>query len=118
MRIRRAAWPLLISAIVVGILALAAFPARTYVAQRRGLVAADRRVAVLREQNASMSKRVARLDTDAEIERLARRQYSLVRPGEEAYAILPPPEAPPARPEARPAPKGRPGFWSRLWRAL
>jgi cell division protein FtsB len=34
------------------------------------------------------------LHTDAAIERLAREQYNLVKPGEEAYAILP----------ARPAP--------------
>lgn len=31
------------------------------------------------------------MHTDAEIERLAREQYNLVRPGEEAYAILPGP---------------------------
>ena len=31
------------------------------------------------------------LKTDEEVERLAREQYNLVRPGEESYAILPPP---------------------------
>jgi hypothetical protein len=46
---------------------------------------------VLGEQNEDLQQRAKRLQTDAEIERLAREQYNLVKPGEEAYAVLPPP---------------------------
>ena len=114
---KRAAWPLMVSLIVVGILFLAVFPTRTYVSQKRQLVETAERVEVLRRENARLEQRVGKLNTDEEIERLAREQYSLVRPGEEAYAILPAPKAaaaPEAGPEAAPA-KDDAGFWSRLW---
>lgn len=92
MKLRRAAWPLVVSLVIVGILGLAVFPTRTYLAQRRGLAAAEDRVKVLSAQNDELSTAVQKLNTDSEIERLAREQYSLVRPGEEAYAILPTPK--------------------------
>ena len=112
---KRAAWPLMVSLIVVGILFLAVFPTRTYVGQRRDLVETAERVDVLRRENDRLAQRVGRLNTDEEIERLAREQYSLVRPGEEAYAILPAPK-PAADADAEPAPEeDSPGFWSRVW---
>ena len=101
MKLRKAAWPLAVSLVMVGILALSVFPTRTYLAQRRGLTATQARVRVLSTQNDELAARVRKLNTDAEIERLAREQYSLVRPGEEAYAILPAPKA--AAPQTQPA---------------
>ena len=113
---RRAAWPFVVSVIVVGVLFLAVFPTRTYVAQRGKLAATDKRVEVLSEQNERLAARVRKLNTDEEIERLAREQYSLVRPGEEAYAILPAPSAK-AAPEAEveSEKKDDDGFWGDLW---
>jgi cell division protein FtsB len=81
--VRRAAWPFVVSVIVVGVLFLAVFPTRTYVQQRTKLAATEKRVEVLSEQNERLAARVRKLNTDEEIERLAREQYSLVRPGEE-----------------------------------
>ena len=110
---RRQAWAVVVSVVAVGVLFVAVFPTRTWLAQRQDLEATERRLAVLTAQNHELAGRVARLNTDAEIERLAREQYNLVRPGEEAYAILP---APPA-PRPRPAPAGAenaPGFWAGL----
>ena len=46
---------------------------------------------MLRAQNDAYEERIERLQTDEEIERLAREQYNLVFPGEEAYAVLPAP---------------------------
>ena len=46
---------------------------------------------MLRAQNAAYEERIERLQTVEEIERLAREQYNLVFPGEEAYAVLPAP---------------------------
>jgi cell division protein FtsB len=102
---RRAAWTLVASVILVGIMFLFVFPTRTYVAQRRGLESARQRVQVLSGENRELASRVHKLNTDAEIERIAREQYNLVRPGEEAYAILPAPEAAPVGPPAPPAKK-------------
>ena len=112
---RRAAWLLVVSVVLVGILFLAVFPTRTYLGQRRDIAATERRLRVLSDQNDELAARVQRLNTDAEIERLAREQYNLVRPGEEAYAILPAPAPPAAAAGPDPRPRPRPGFWDRLW---
>ena len=110
---RRASWFLAtVFVVVVGVVLLAVFPARTYFAQRRSIEDAEQRLAILGAENKKLSKRVEQLHTDAEIERIAREQYNLVRPGEEAFAVLPPPEP-------KPAPKPRPPKKSRtLWDTL
>ena len=106
MRLRRLAVVLATAALVV-FLAVAVFPTRTYLDQRDQISAEQAKVHVLGQENAKLAARVQELHTDAEIERLARQQYNLVRPGEEAYAILPGPNDPqppaPAPPEP-PAP--------------
>jgi cell division protein FtsB len=96
---RRAVWPFLLSVAVVGVLFLFVFPARTYLAQRHDLAAAESRVRVLGTQNKVLSDEAAKLQDDTEIERLARSQFGLVKPGEVAYAILPPPPPPAASPQ-------------------
>ena len=94
MRIRRALWPLLVSVVLVGVMFAAVFPTRTYLAQRTSISRAEKQLDVLDEQNRALERRADALRSDAEIERLAREQYNLVKPGEEAYAVLPPPAAP------------------------
>jgi cell division protein FtsB len=74
----------------VTFLLVGVMPTRTYLQQRSQLAAAQERVDVLAEQNEVLDERIDQLQTDEEIERLAREQYNLVKPGEEAYAILPP----------------------------
>jgi len=137
---RRAFWPLMGSVALGGTLFLFVFPARTYLDQHRRLAATQQRMRVLAQRNSELTARVQQLNTDAEIERLARERYSLVKPGEEAYAILPAPAPPPpagkpkpahppaagkagaapskAAPAAKPVHKASPGFLSRLtfWR--
>ena len=112
----RRVWWFLATLVVVlaGITLLAVFPARTYFAQRHDLAAASERVQVLTRENTELSDRVKRLHTDEEIERLAREQYDLVKPGEEAFAILPPPAS--DTPKAKPAPvaEAEPGFWAKV----
>ncbi len=107
------AWLVVGGVLVVGLLLVAVFPTRTYLSQRQALAATDRRLEVLTSQNRELAERVRLLNTDDEIERLAREQYSLVRPGEEAFVILPAPA--PASPRARAAAHDPPGFWSRVW---
>ena len=78
-------------AVLCGLLAFAVFPTSTFLDQRADTHEAEERLDVLREQNAAYEARIERLQTVEEIERLAREQYSLVFPGEEAYAVLPAP---------------------------
>jgi cell division protein FtsB len=79
---------------LAALLAVGVFPTRTWLDQRSATTEAQSRLSVLREQNDNLAERIDRLESDAEIERLAREQYNLVMPGEEAYAVLPPPLPP------------------------
>jgi cell division protein FtsB len=88
--------------LVVGSIALAAvlflfvLPTRTYLAQRQSLAAAETRLKVFNDQNASLTAQAKQLQTNADIERIAREQYGLVMPGEKAFVIVPPAHAAPA----------------------
>ena len=76
------------------VLGVGVFPTRAFVDQRRDMAEAQERLTVLREQNEALEARMEALSTPEEIERLAREQYNLVRPGEEAYSVLPAPLPP------------------------
>lgn len=76
---------------VLGAVAIGLFPTQTFLDQRADTAEARERLAVLGAQNDSFEKRIDRLGSDEEIERLAREQYNLAFPGEEAYAVLPAP---------------------------
>ena len=90
-RVRRAVWPILVTGLLVAALFVFVFPTRTYLAQRAETNRTEHQLEVLQQQNDALSARVTALDTDAEIERIAREQFDLVRPGEQAFAILPAP---------------------------
>ena len=62
-------------------------PVRNWLAQRDEIAQLEARLAEARATNAALEADVARLGTDAEIERIARRDLGLVYPGEEAYVI-------------------------------
>jgi len=81
----------LVSTLAVVVLFAGVFPTRAFLAQRRAIAAAQEDLGGLEAANAELEARVAALGTDAEVERLAREQYNLVFPGEQAYALLPAP---------------------------
>lgn len=81
-------------AAVLGALAIGLFPTQTFVDQRSATAEAQQRLTVLQAQNKSFEDRIERLGSNEEIERLAREQYNLAYPGEEAYAVLPAPLPP------------------------
>lgn len=86
---RRALWAVVASLVLVGVMFVTLFPTGAYLHQRRSLDHVSSQLTVLRRQNAALAARAAKLETDAEVARLARTDYGLVSPGEEAYAILP-----------------------------
>ncbi|MEA2902579.1 MAG: hypothetical protein QOH36_2466 [Actinomycetota bacterium] len=101
---------------LVGVLLLAVIPARAYLDQRRNRDQLAAQVAELEATNQALAQRAAELDSTEEIERLARLHYQLVKPGEEAYVILPdgsPPTTAATPPP--PAPAEHKGFLDRAW---
>jgi cell division protein FtsB len=88
------------SLILIGALFVFVFPTSALLHQRGQLNAAKERLRVLTEQNARLSEQSKRVLSDQEIERLARSRFNMVRPHEQAWAIVPGPTvtAPPALP--------------------
>jgi cell division protein FtsB len=92
------------SVIFIGILFGAVYPTRTYLSQQRDLEAAHHKLELFRQQNGRLEAEAKRLESDEEIERIARARFNLVKPGEEAYAIVPVPPKPGAAGVAAAAP--------------
>ena len=78
----------------IAALAVYVFPTRTWLDQRAALAETSAELHELEAERAALEQRVAELDSDDQIEEIARSQYGLVRPGEEAYAVHPAPEKP------------------------
>ena len=118
-RLRRTFIGLVLTGVLLAVLLTFVFPTRTFLAQRASIAGARQQLQVLDQQNAELGERAAKLRDDAEIERIAREQYNLVRPGEEAYAVLPPPgadEAPTAT--TVPAEKRNKGLLAKAWEKI
>ena len=112
------AGPVVAASALLGVLGLAVIPAQAYLEQQRHRDGLATTIASRTAQNQALQERAERLATDAEIERLARLNYNLAKPGEEVYAILPtatpppPPPPPPARDEAERS------WWNRTWERI
>jgi cell division protein FtsL len=81
----------IMSLVLVAILFLFVFPTRSFLAQRHQIGAAQHDLDVLQAQNRKLENEAALLKTPAEIERIARTEYGMTRPGEQAYAVVPAP---------------------------
>jgi cell division protein FtsB len=83
------------SVALTGLLVYAVFPVRTYLSQRSDTNRAREQLEVLSEENERLEQRAADLRDPETVEEIARRDHNLVMPGEESYAILPPPDRAP-----------------------
>ena len=75
--------------IMVGVLLLAVLPTRAWFAQRRQLASSEQRLAVLKAENQKLAGQLAALRNPAEVQRVARDQFNLVKPGEQVVNVLP-----------------------------
>lgn len=100
--ISRLAIPAVLVVLTVAALLLYAFPTRTYLDQRRVASISEQRLAELEAANADAQAEVDALQSDAEIERIAREQYGYAKAGEEVYHVLPPARDPVRVPDAWP----------------
>ena len=83
-----------IIAISVGVMLMFAvlaymFPARSYVNQRNRITVAEKQLDLLRTQTKILRDQKKLLETPAEIERIARDRFGMVRPGEQPWAVVP-----------------------------
>jgi cell division protein FtsL len=82
---------MLLGAIVVSAVALFAwFPAGNLLTQRSTLANTQSQLATLHQQDAALAQEKKNLSDSGEIGRIARQQYQLVNPGQQAYEVLPP----------------------------
>lgn len=92
-------------------------PYRQIIESQRRVETARAELEQLESENEVLSAEVAALNTDSEIEKLAREKLGYVKPGEDAYVVLDPP-ASSEEPELPPAPATLPErrTWvDRLW---
>ena len=87
---RRAVRILLVLVALGGLLFLFILPGRTWLQQRSAMSNTEHRLQVLNAENAALAKKAAQLQNAAYVEQIARSEYGLVRPGEQAYGIIPP----------------------------
>ena len=98
---RRLVVPLLATTLIVAVIVVGVFPTRSYLSQRAAIASASKQVDDLSSTNDTLQAEADRLQSDAEIEAEARK-YGLVKPGEEAYHVLPAPEDAPKVPDVWP----------------
>ncbi len=88
--LRRSVVPLVIVLVFLIALFYAVFPFQTFLDQNSAISGARAELNALNEDNDALRARMEKLSQPEEIERLARSEYNLVYPGEEAFAMLPP----------------------------
>lgn len=112
-------WGWVLAVVLLGALALTVsgiLPFRQLISQQHQIERSQAQLTALTDENDALAEDIAMLGTDAEIERLAREQYGLVRPGEVAYVVVTPdeplaveaPSSPVVRSDQRP-------WWERVW---
>ena len=76
--------------VVSAVVLFAWFPAGSLLNQRSSLAATEAQLATLHKQDAALAQEKKNLSDAGEIGRIAREQYQLVSPGQQAYEVLPP----------------------------
>jgi hypothetical protein len=66
------------------------FPTEALLHQRASLAGAQAQLAALHAQDAALAQEARNLGDASEIGRIARQEYQLVSPGQQAYEVLPP----------------------------
>lgn len=74
---------------LVGLLFAFVYPIRTYLAQRGQISSAQAHLNQLQHATSKVEAQSRQLQGDAAVERIARQEYGLVRPGETPYVLVP-----------------------------
>jgi cell division protein FtsB len=80
-------------AVLAAVILVAWFPASSLLHQRSNLASASTELSQLHQQDAALAQERKNLSDSSEIARIAREQYQLVNPGQQAFEVLPPSDA-------------------------
>ena len=83
---RRSPWVAVLLLAALAITLAGIFPFRQMIAQQRQVETTQNRLTTLVERNEALERQIEALNSDAEVERLAR-ERGLVRPGEVGFAL-------------------------------
>jgi cell division protein FtsB len=104
--------------VMFALAATAVYPLRQYVSQQDRIERLEAKQQALAAENARLLAERKRLQDPAYVQQLAKRDYHLVAPGEEAWVVTgTPPSTNPTRAAKAPAEPDRP-WYQRAWRAL
>ncbi len=88
---RRSVVALIGSVVAAAVILVAWFPAGALIDQHRTLAETSSSLDHLKIENRALKVESKNLSTPSEIARIARQQFQLIAPGEQAYQVLPPP---------------------------
>jgi len=114
----------ILALLLVGVLFSSVYPIRRYFAVRSSITALKNEERALDQKQQQLAQQKALLQTDGEVERIAREEYGYVRPGEVPFAIIQPSVAPTPSTDVAasglfdPEHASKPGFFSRIWNAI
>jgi cell division protein FtsL len=102
--------------VLFALAATAVYPLRQYVTQRDRIQRLQVKQRALQAENLRLAQEQARLHDPAYLEQLAKRDFHVVKPGEEQWVVT---GTPPTNRPAAPAPAAaRPAWYKRAWDRL
>jgi cell division protein FtsB len=102
--------------VMFALAATAVFPLRQYVSQQGRIERLEAKQQALAAENARLEVERRRLQDPAYVQQLARRDYHVVAPGEEAWVVTGTP--PTAQPAGNAVPQRDPPWYKRAWQAV
>lgn len=106
----------LIGLVLVVVAAAGVLPFRQLLAQERAVDLAEDQLDALVTENMRLELQIAALQTDEEVERLAREHFGLVMPGETGYvAVVPEGIIDPLPPEPPSELRRKDPWWRQFW---
>lgn len=112
---RGAGWLAVLLVVALAITLAGVFPFRQLIAQQRQVETAQDQLTALQQENFRLEQEAATLQTPAEIERIAREQFGVVRPGETAFAVNETPTRPAPAPEPAAGPADDRTLVEKVW---
>jgi cell division protein FtsB len=104
--------------VMFALAAAAVYPLRQYVTQADRIHRLQDKQRALQAENQRLERHRARLKDPAYVKQLAKRDFQLVEPGEEAWLVTGTPPTTRPAPAPAPPPEPKPPWYRRAWQRL